>query len=456
MSWTIPFALFAWIPLVAVAFVGLAPSRAVLLTFLAGWMFLPVPGIEVLSFDYDKRTAVPLAVFLAVCAFDGARLARFRPSLVDLPIALFCCVPMATSFANGLGGYDALTATSYQWITWGLPYVIGRLYFGSASGLRQLAVGLFAAGVVYAPLCLWEIRMSPQLHAWVYGVHQHEWIQTLRSGGFRPMVFLQHGLDLGLWMCAASLAGLALWSSGAVRRLWGIPLALAVPVVVLTTVLGKSFGSIVLLAVGALLLFVMRLGRTSLPMALLVALPTGYVVARTSGEWAGGGLIGLVSDLNPDRAHSLAFRIEAEERLRVRAAERPLFGWGGFGRSFARRFDDQSRNENATTDSLWIIVFGKHGVTGLASLLLLFCTPVLVLWRRCPPASWHRPSAAGAWALALVLTLYAIDCLLNAMVNPVYLLIAGGLCGLSPAAAPAPARARRRPLPQENSLARLA
>jgi hypothetical protein len=410
-------------------------------------MFLPVTGLEVLGFDYDKNTVVPLAVFLAVLVFDSARLTRFRPGWIDLPIALFCAAPLASSFSNDLGGYDALSGFVYQSIAWGLPYLTGRLYFSSPAGLRQLAVGVFAAGLVYAPLCLWEIRMSPQLHAWVYGSHQHEWVQTLRSGGYRPMVFMQHGLMVGLWMSAASLIGLALWTSGALRRLWGIPLSLAVPVLIATTILGKSFGSIVLLLVGALVLLSMRLVRTSIPMALLVCVPLTYVGVRVSGAWAGAGIIDLVSEVSSDRAHSLAFRIDSEEKLRVRAAERPVFGWGGWGRSLARQYDDPLRKELVTIDSLWIIVLGKHGILGLASLLAALFVPVLMLWRRCPPALWHRPSAAFAWALALVLTLYAIDSLVNAMVNPVYVLIVGGLCGLAPARARAPGTARAQHAP---------
>lgn len=441
MSWTIPFALYAWIPLVALVFVVLTPARAVLFTFLAGWLFLPIPGIEVFGFDYNKSTAVPLIVFLAVALFDGARLARFRPRLVDLPIAVFCAAPLASSLGNDLGVYDGLTGVTYQTIIWGLPYLIGRLYFAAPPGLKQLAVGIFAAGLVYAPLCLWEIRMSPQLHAWVYGVHQHEWVQTLRAGGYRPMVFMHHGLMVGLWMSAASLIGIALWSSGALRRLWGIPLPIAVPVLIATTILSKSFGSIVLLVAGAGILLLMRFVRTSLPLALVVCLPLTYVGLRVSGAWAAANLVEVVSEVSPERAHSLAFRIDAEERLRVRAEQQPIVGWGGFGRSFVRQFDDPTRKETATLDSLWIIVFGKHGALGLASLLLAFLVPVLVLWRRSPPALWRHSAAAWPWALALVLTLYAIDSLVNAMVNPVYLLIAGGLCGLAPAPARAPAQA---------------
>jgi len=66
-------------------------------------------------------------------------------------------------------------------------------------------------------------------------------------------------------------------------------------------------------------------------------------------------------------------------------------------------------------------------------LLLALAVPVIALWRRCPPRLWASPGAALPWALALVLTLYALDNLVNAMENPVYILIAGGLCGLAPA-----------------------
>jgi len=36
---------------------------------------------------------------------------------------------------------------------------------------------------------------------------------------FRPMVFMQHGLAVALYMTAASLAGISLWMSGTVKRI---------------------------------------------------------------------------------------------------------------------------------------------------------------------------------------------------------------------------------------------
>jgi O-antigen ligase len=96
-----------------------------------------------------------------------------------------------------------------------------------------------------------------------------------------------------------------------------------------------------------------------------------------------------------------------------------------------RQSDAPEQTELVTLDSLWILVLGKHGLVGLASLQLVFLIPVLTLWRRIPPRTWAHPDAVFAWALALVLCVYSIDSLVNAMQNPVYLLIAGGLCGLA-------------------------
>lgn len=443
MNWLVPAALYGFVPLVVILFTALSPVRAVLVAFFVGWMFLPVADLQILGFfDYSKDTAVPLAVFLGVLAFDSRRLWRLRFTAFDLPAALFCVAPLVSSLANDLGLYDALSALSYQTIIWGLPYLIGRLYFSSPEGLRRLGYAMLAGGLVYAPLCLWEIRMSPQLHATLYGFHQHDWMQTMRFGGYRPMVFMNHGLMVGLWMAAASLVGIVLWMSGAVRRVWGIPMSLAVPALLVTTVLCKSSGAIVLFLVAASALMAMRSLKTSLPMALLLCLPSTYVLLRTVGAWSGADLTALVAEVSPERANSLAFRMTAEEQLGRKAEERPLLGWGGWGRSFVRRYQDRERADTVITDSLWMLVFGKYGAVGLASLLLLFLVPVLALWRCCPPRLWASPSVALPWALGLVLTLYALDSLVNAMINPVYLLIAGALCGLAPARS-AP-RSRRR------------
>ncbi|TAJ01878.1 MAG: O-antigen ligase domain-containing protein [Planctomycetota bacterium] len=443
MSWTVPLALYGWIGCVAILFATLAPARAALAAYLIGWLLLPVAELELFDvFDYGKSTAVPGVVFLAVVAFDGARLMRLRLGWLDLPIALVCAAPLCSSLSNGIGWYDGLSSSTYQVIVWGLPYLTGRLYFSTPDGMRLLGMGVLAGGLAYAPLCWWEIRMSPQLHTDVYGFLQHDWTQTLRSGGYRPMVFQHHGLMLGLWMSAASLVAVALWTSGTTRRVWGVPHVFVAALLCATTALCKSFGALALLLIGAATLWSMRALRSSLPMLLLACLPASYVLLRVSGNWSGDALTSAVAEVSSARAHSLAYRFDAEEQLRDKAEQKPLLGWGGWGRSFVRRQADPDSREMVVTDSLWILFFGKYGSLGLAAMLLTFLVPVLALWRRHPPRTWWRPQAFWPWVLALVLTLYAIDNLVNAMLNPIYLLIAGGLCGFASVRVAAVSRAR--------------
>lgn len=56
---------------------------------------------------------------------------------------------------------------------------------------------LVIAGLIYTVPMLYEIRMSPQLHTIFYGYFPHSFGQQARGGGFRPVVFMGHGLLVG-------------------------------------------------------------------------------------------------------------------------------------------------------------------------------------------------------------------------------------------------------------------
>ena len=62
---------------------------------------------------------------------------------------------------------------------------------------------ILIGGLAFVLPCLLEIKMSPVLMRMVYGMSY--WGGTL-LGGYRPMVFFWAGLELGMWMTAASLA----------------------------------------------------------------------------------------------------------------------------------------------------------------------------------------------------------------------------------------------------------
>ena len=167
-----------------------------------------IPGLP----DWTKTSATSISLMLGLLIFDFNRILAFRPRWIDLPMALWCLLPLPSSMANGLGFYDGFSTSLNQVFTWALPYLFGRIYLGDAEGLRELAIGLFIGGLVYVPLCAYEIRMSPQLHSMVYGFHQHSFLMTHRFGGWRP----SPGWGPSAWvaLCRATRTACRMFKSG--------------------------------------------------------------------------------------------------------------------------------------------------------------------------------------------------------------------------------------------------
>ena len=82
-------------------------------------------------------------------------------------------------------------------------------------------------------------------------------------------------------------------------------------------------------------------------------------------------------------------------------------------------------------DGFWIITFGQCGLFGLGAALAFQLLGPAVLWFRLPPAGWGADRLAPVAVAALVLVLYMIDNLFNAMLNPIYLLVMGGLVSVA-------------------------
>lgn len=422
--------LLGWPFALALLYLVLPPLRATIAAFMFAWLFLPIATYSFKGFpEYDKMTATCFGAFGATLIFDTGRVLRFRPRWIDIPALVLCFCPVASSLSNGLGLYDGLSESLHHIILWGLPYFLGRIYFTDLKSLRELAIGVFLGGLVYVPFCLFEIRFSPQLHRLLYGYHQHGFIQTLRYGGFRPMVFLQHGLMVGMWMTTAALVGLALWRSGSLKHIYGVPMSLLVGVVIVVAILCKSTGAIALFILGLVTLALARYARSSLGVIALIAMYVVFVGLRTSGMWSAGELVNVASHVfGEDRAASLAFRIRNEDMLVARASQRPVFGWGGWNRS---RIVDAAGNDISVTDSQWVIHYGVNGAVGLIATAAIILLPLVLFRWRVPPRLWPHPRVAPAVSLAVVLALWMIDNTVNDMFNPIYVLMAGGLSGLA-------------------------
>ena len=136
--------------------------------------------------------------------------------------------------------------------------------------------------------------------------------------------------------------------------------------------------------------------------------------------------------VSEERAASLQFRLDNEDALLARASERPLFGWGSWGRNLIH--DPYSGELVSTTDGRWIIVIGTLGWCGYIVEFGLLALPLLMLAR--PSITRHGATLSPcSGTIGLLLAFNIIDMLPNATLIPFTWLIAGALLGYAEALA---------------------
>ncbi|HSI34481.1 MAG: O-antigen ligase domain-containing protein [Phycisphaerae bacterium] len=430
--------LWVWPAIAAALFASLPPRRALAVGFVIGWLFLPMLSLPMPFVKYDKHAATSLGAILGVIMFDPKRLTAFKPGLIDLPMIVWCVVPFSATMSNtgsaGLTPYTGLSAAATEIIKWGVPYYLGRVYYGDPIGLRGLAVWTLIAGVLYIPFCFLEIAISPQLHFMVYGFYQHEFTQVIRMGGYRPMVFLQHGIAVGNMMAGATLVGFWLWWTGSLKTLFNMPAWVSVMAVLGTTLAVKSTGALLLTFVGIGALFATKMFKNQLVLIVLCVGPFLYMGARSVGGWDGENLVGVIaSAFGEDRSLSLKCRFDNENILLAKAMQKPLFGWGPNGNNLVLLEDGVTIS--SIPDGQWVIAIGACGIVGLIALFTALSGPTLAVMRRVKATEWATPLAAGVAAFAVLLPIHAIDMTQNAMANPLFLLGLGGLAGYAGAPA---------------------
>ena len=432
-------ALFIWIPL-SVAFCLRFPLRiAFLLIFIGGWAVLPAahytPSPDPfpywilstsLATDYfvTKATVTGFAALLCLILFDRQTIRRFRLMLWDLPMLLWCMVPILSGIANALPIVDMLRSETYQLLAWGVPYLIGRLYFSDTGALRLAAQAFVVAGLLYVPICFIEIWKGPQFYAHIYGYLPYRWTGAHRYFGFRPIGLLENGNQLGIWMATSALIATWLWAKQIIDRVLGIPISLVALILLVTTVLCQSAGSILLLF--ALLPFVF-VSHRSFPRAIAIFIAAGIII------FAGFRLSNVVSLRNLVRhnaaAHatalflknigkgSLGWRLSEDERHVSIALARPILGYGEW---------DWWRRGTLRPWGLWLLGFGMYGIFGLAALEALQLLPVIrAIWFPLARSDIEYLNLRHALAAAILIS--AVDNLLNSSMILPLLLIMGGM-----------------------------
>lgn len=438
-----------WVAVAVLFFIRYPRPFAVILTCLLGTLFLPevqsspvareaILPIRVTLLEFSKVNVMSYGLLLGLLLFDAPRLGFVKWNIFDLPAFLLSIFPAMSSLLND-GSWDvAFAECRAKFFVWTVPYVVGRVYLSDIRGVRLVTLAIAAGGLIYIPLCLFEVRFASVLHYRVWGFQQHDFSQTVRLGGYRPMVFMQHGLAVGLWMVAASLCLVWLWRTGN----WPTPntispirryprLTLAVQLV--TTALCKSMGALAVGSAGAIALVLSSRLRTRVFVAALLIIPPIYIANRILGLVASDTMIALVgqsgketkSEFKKERSESLEFRLFNEDKLMEIMGSNYWYGMGGG--PLSRPKDSDGRL--IIPDSQWVISYYDTGLWGLAALLAFFLVPPARFLYLHKSYMLTMPIVAPATVAAVVLAVVMSDCLLNSMLNPMYILLAAALNG---------------------------
>jgi hypothetical protein len=446
-----PFAYFMlaiW-PVVAwVFFTRLDVVRALIWTILGAYMLLPpVIGIDLpMVPDFNKYSIPNLAAGAAVVFLLKDRFSILPASPMGrLLIMVYVASPFVTVLTNGevigfeqaqiqaVRLYDSIALVAQQFIAL-LPFFLARKYLNTDQAMRAVLVALVIAGLIYSLPMLLEARISPQLNIRVYGYFQHDFSQAIRGGGFRPFVFMPHGLWVAFFGMMCLISAVTLFRIGPADQRPKLLLAALYLTVVL--IYCRSAGPLIYaLLLAPIVLILPRRLQVLIASAMVIVVIT-YPALRGLHLIPLDFMLDTAGGVDVERRASLAFRFDNEEMLLARAAEKAWFGWGGYGRNLLH--DPVTGEINVIADGGWVIVLGTYGWVGYVAQFGLLALPVFLITRE---ALLLKAATVSPFACTLTLLLAAnlFDLLPNDTLIPFTWLMAGALQGYAEAL-----RAKRR------------
>jgi hypothetical protein len=420
-------------------------ATALILSIVLGYLFLPHgSGIDLPVLPQFDKVSIPSFAVLVISAMmlsqtggSGPLTDTVRPGLLPKsPLVLFLLflivggafmtavlnrdvISLPTRNLRGLSFYDAFSATMIAMVS-AIPMLMGRKYLSTPDAHRKLLTVLAISGLVYAFLSLYEIRMSPQLAKDFYGLTNARWRQHLRGGGFRPTVFLEHGLWLGIYLTCAAISAITLVRAGKAGQkshyIW------IVGILVATILMSKTLGALLIVLMLIPIVLFVSVRSQLLVAASISAVVLLYPVLRSADWIPVEKATELAASISAERAGSLNFRFENEDALLDKAMERPYFGWGGWGRSLIR---DDAGSKISVSDGRWVIAFGIGGFVRYIGEFGLLTLPIIALaWRR-----RKLDITLATSGLCLVLVANQIDLIPNATLTPITWLVTGALVG---------------------------
>lgn len=399
-----------------------------------GNLFLPA-RVEVdlpLIPPVNKHFVLSILCLIGLKVLDNQHRLRIKLDSITKIYLLIICSMIVTISTNmepvfnglywiqGMTAYD-IVSSAIKWLVFITPLYAGYLIHQNNSNNDKLFKVIVVLALIYSLFILIELRLSPQFHTWVYGFFPHNFNQHIRDGGYRPVVFLGHGLVVSIYLSLAVLTSLALFLSkrGGLISRNGLIISIYLFVVL---VLSKSLGAILLTLVGVVVLTFCSPKRVSKISLSITIIAVSYPLLAIFQLIPNTTIIDLANQINPDRAISLASRIFQEQQIILHLNEKLMFGWGPWGRY---------RLINSVTDSFWIINIGTWGVIGFSLFMLLFVKNVIDSNRVIHNEKLKKVDFLNYSAHSLIVSLLLVDQLTNNSMNVINLYFMGAFLGRS-------------------------
>jgi len=447
------FMLVMWMPLALTLFAWLRPAQAAAITYIGGVMLLP----ELVKIDppalppFDKQTIPALAALVGALIWARPKLVAARPfrgaeaamlvllgSFVMTVLTNTDPIPGLINAGEAMGVYDIFSGGVRLLLSTWVPFFTARALFRTRRDVRTLLNVMVIAGVLYSLPGLVELKLGPTLHERIYGFMQHDILQTIRDGGYRPMVFMTHGLNLsrmllGCLLCAATLARLR-------HHVSFLPAWIIVAYLAVVLLTFKSSGALVWA-----LLFVPLALFASVTLQLRLAVALGVLVflfpaLRVTDTFPTEAVVQAATTyVNEERASSLEDRFECEDLLLEKAVQRPVFGWGANSRN---RVFAANGHDISTTDGEWMIILGQYGIIGFLAYFGMYLFPVLAAYRN--RKRLRTPDVEFVTALAVIGAVFTADNLPNSAGSIPQFFLTGALLGAVQGLVSETARRKRR------------
>ena len=430
---TLYYLIFAF--LVPVAFILLPVRHAILLSFLGGWLLLPVGqyvdiDVEVafpwwisglaLPSDiwWNKAWIVPTLTLIFAVIADRKALKSVKFSYLDVVVLAWCLWPLSGLVFSNASSPSAVISSLYLFAVWGSSWCLARIWFSEHQDHILLLKAITLSGLLCLPFAIIEGVFGLQLYSVMFHHHPFATDGFDRYIGYRPIGLFEHGNQYGIWVSVAAFSACCLAVLQHNRPPIYLPIAIVTCVIAFAS---QSLGAIALIFLGGLLLLIVRskmvwylfiagLGLIVVALLLHVSgiVPVEAVARRTD---LGQSIISFFRGIGRG---SFTWRISQEIKTMALLDGHWIFG---------THIWDWWRSAGIRPWGLWLLVIGQYGLIGFALLYGLLMTMVLSVFSQMRGVAKLEPRLI----LAVIILIALADSMLNAFFYFPAIIAAGAL-----------------------------